>query len=119
MDTEAWWATVHGGHRVGHNLKTKNPRPPTTSEWEDYSNYFGEEAEISRSLVFDGQPWNCHVMVVCHRTYTDVLHQALDEAQGELEVKYSTILDLVGPSFCYILWPSHSFKGYALLSLHF
>ena len=39
-----------------------------SNEWEDYSNYFGEWAEISMNwatahfLVFDGQPWNCHGM---------------------------------------------------------
>ena len=27
MDGEAWWATVHGVARVGHNLATK-PTPP-------------------------------------------------------------------------------------------
>ena len=36
------------------------------NEWEDYSNYFWEEVEISRNcatahlLVFDGWPWNYH-----------------------------------------------------------
>ena len=36
------------------------------SKWEDYSNYLGEGAEISRNwatthfLIFDGRPWNCH-----------------------------------------------------------
>ena len=27
MDREAWWATVHGVARVGHNLATKPPPP--------------------------------------------------------------------------------------------
>ena len=27
MDREAWWATVHGVARVGHNLATKSPPP--------------------------------------------------------------------------------------------
>ena len=27
-DREAWWATVHGVTRVGHNLVTKPPPPP-------------------------------------------------------------------------------------------
>ena len=27
MDKEAWWATVHGVARVGHNLATKPPMP--------------------------------------------------------------------------------------------
>ena len=36
------------------------------NEWEDYSNYFGGGAEISRNwkispfLVFRDRPWNCH-----------------------------------------------------------
>ena len=36
------------------------------NEWEDYSNYFGDGAEISRNwatvhfLISDGQPRNCH-----------------------------------------------------------
>ena len=30
MDREAWWATVHGVARVGHDLVTKlNYKPPT------------------------------------------------------------------------------------------
>ena len=28
MDREAWWATVHGVARVGHNLVTKPPLTP-------------------------------------------------------------------------------------------
>ena len=41
------------------------------NEWEDYSNYFGEGAEISRNwatahfLVFAGPPWNCHDAYGC------------------------------------------------------
>ena len=27
MDREAWWDTVHGVARVGHNLATKSPPP--------------------------------------------------------------------------------------------
>ena len=30
MDREAWWATVPGIPRVGHNLVTKPPPPPLT-----------------------------------------------------------------------------------------
>ena len=36
------------------------------NKWEDYSNYLGEEAGISRNwatahfLAFYGRPWNCH-----------------------------------------------------------
>ena len=29
MDREAWWATVHGVARVGHDLVTKPPPPQT------------------------------------------------------------------------------------------
>ena len=28
MDRGAWWATIHGVTRVGHNLATKPPPPP-------------------------------------------------------------------------------------------
>ena len=28
MDRGAWWATIHGVTRVGHNLATKPPSPP-------------------------------------------------------------------------------------------
>ena len=28
MDRGAWWATVHGVTRVGHDLATKLPPPP-------------------------------------------------------------------------------------------
>ena len=28
MDRGAWWATVHGVPRVGHDLATKPPPPP-------------------------------------------------------------------------------------------
>ena len=28
MDTGAWWATVHGVTRAGHDLVTKPPPPP-------------------------------------------------------------------------------------------
>ena len=28
MDREAWWATVHGVSRVGHNVVTESPPPP-------------------------------------------------------------------------------------------
>ena len=28
MDRGAWWATVHGIARVGHDLVTKTPKPP-------------------------------------------------------------------------------------------
>ena len=28
MDRGAWWATVHGVTRVGHDLATKSPPPP-------------------------------------------------------------------------------------------
>ena len=28
MDTGAWWATVHGVTRVGHDLVTESPPPP-------------------------------------------------------------------------------------------
>ena len=28
MDRGAWWATVHGVARVGHDLATKPPPPP-------------------------------------------------------------------------------------------
>ena len=30
MDRGAWWATVHGVTRVGHDLATKPPGPPFT-----------------------------------------------------------------------------------------
>ena len=31
MDREAWWATVHGVTRVGHDLATKPPPPAQPS----------------------------------------------------------------------------------------
>ena len=30
MDRRAWWATVHGVARVGHDLATKPPKPPNS-----------------------------------------------------------------------------------------
>ena len=67
------------------------------NEWEDYSNYFGEGAEISRNwatihffFIFDGWPQNC-----CGAMSANVLQQAYSEAQGLLEVESSGMLVLV------------------------
>ena len=36
MDRGAWWATVHGVARVGYNLATKSPPPPSASKWANW-----------------------------------------------------------------------------------
>ena len=41
MDREAWWATVNGVTRVGHNLATKLPPPRTYGTL-----FFTKEAKI-------------------------------------------------------------------------
>ena len=68
-------------------------------EWEDYSKYFEEGAEISRNwattqfLVFDGQPWNCHGASGCVIQLADVLKWAYTEDQDLVKVDLSAILD--------------------------
>ena len=38
MDRGAWWATIHGAARVGHDLETKPPPPPFVMCLENGSN---------------------------------------------------------------------------------
>ena len=133
--TLAWripWTLKPGGlqstgvTRVGHDLETKKPPPPPPMTGRIIPTILGKRQRFPGLWSLVVSFWSLMISLgtvmswwVCHIAYADVLHWALDKAQGELEVEYSTILDLGGPSFCYILWLSHSFKGYALLSLHF
>lgn len=49
------------------------------NEWEDYPNYYGEEAAMSRNWAtahlwpFSGWSWNCHGTGRCHFAYANVL----------------------------------------------
>ena len=69
------------------------------NEWEDYFNYLGEGAELSRNwgtahfLVFDGQPQNCHGASGCVIQLADELQWAYTEDQILVEVDLSAILD--------------------------
>ena len=56
------------------------------SKWEDYSNYLGKRAEISRNwttthfLAYHGWPQNCHGAGGCVIWYANVLQRAYIEA---------------------------------------
>ena len=92
------------------------------AEWEDYSNYFGEGAGISRNwatahfLNFYGWPQNCHGTGGC------VIQQMLmyyNERIMRLKVYWKSNLppswtQLVLTSFRHVPWLYHSFKGCAL-----
>ena len=62
MDREAWWATVNGVTRVGHNLATKLPPPRTYGTL-----FFTKEAKIfngaktASSINGAGKPGQLHV----------------------------------------------------------
>ena len=43
MDRGAWWATVHGVARVGHDLVTKPPPPPPL-HWQATLNHWTTRA---------------------------------------------------------------------------
>ena len=40
MDREAWWSTVHGVTRVGHDLAAKQPSPMLNTPWSKRVNVF-------------------------------------------------------------------------------
>ena len=92
------------------------------NEWEDYSNYFGEGADISRTwatahfLAFYGQPQNCHGAGRC---VTQLMLMYYNGHMIRLKVHWkSDILpswtQSVLTSFCHVLWLCHSLKGCAL-----
>ena len=73
MDTEAWWATVHGGHkRIRHDLAMKQLNPvkikelaglsyhfsdsllPLSSTWKNLCNYIGL-TQITRMISLQSQ----------------------------------------------------------------
>ena len=70
------------------------------NEWEDYSDYLGDGAEVSLNwvmahfLLFDGQLQNCPGTGGGCVTQLMYYNELYDASQGSLEVEYSTILDL-------------------------
>ena len=91
-------------------------------EWEDYSNYIGERAEISRNqvtsncLIFDTQAQNCHGTVEC---VTQLMLMYYNKCIMKLKVHWKSNTppswtQLVLTSFCHIICLCHSFKGCVL-----
>ena len=46
MDRSAWWATIHGVTRVGHNVATKPPDFPGGSDGEESACNAGDPGSI-------------------------------------------------------------------------
>ena len=40
LDREAWWSTIHGVTRVGHDLAAKQPSPMLNTPWSKRVNVF-------------------------------------------------------------------------------
>ena len=93
------------------------------NEWEDYSNYFGEGAGISRNwatahfLTFYGWPQNCHGARGCVISHILMFY---NECIMRLKVYWRSNLppswtQIVLTSLCHVLWLYVSFKICALL----
>ena len=57
MDRGAWWATVHGVARVGHDLETKPPPPPSKRYYSHLWNSLHALAEKAMATHSSNLAW--------------------------------------------------------------
>ena len=66
MNRGAWWATVHGVARVGHDLATKPPPPMRRATTKRTKNKCGQGYREKGTLVCYW--WECKMMQVLWKT---------------------------------------------------